>query len=178
MADPPSVCLTRWCTWLRCAFWLYKNFENIKKFVDAIDEENKNTACINLKILMQNSELKKELKDVSKFEFLVIAITSLEEVGLESSAQIEIVENVLSQLKGDFKKRLRDSLDKNPDFSKFLDTDSNDMDVIEMLRYAPMTSVDVERSFSMLKAILAPRREGFTIPNLEQYFLINYNAFL
>ncbi len=45
-------------------------------------------------------------------------------------------------------------------------------------KYAPLTSVDVERSFSVYKRILTDRRQNLTETNIEMYNVINYNQFL
>lgn len=41
------------------------------------------------------------------------------------------------------------------------------------MKYAPITSVDVERSFSMYKNILAPNRMSFNESNLAKYMVVN-----
>lgn len=45
---------------------------------------------------------------------------------------------------------------------------------ITALKFAPLTSCDVERSFSVYKNILTDRRTNFTIQNLEMYFVSNF----
>lgn len=51
------------------------------------------------------------------------------------------------------------------------------------MNYAPITSVDVKRSFSMYKNILSDNRISFTIANLAKYkghnsfFLNKYTSF-
>jgi len=42
------------------------------------------------------------------------------------------------------------------------------------LKYCPITSVEVERSFSMEKAILTDRRQGFQMENLEKVVVCHY----
>lgn len=42
------------------------------------------------------------------------------------------------------------------------------------LKYAPITSVDVERSFSMYKNILSPNRQRFAEENLSKYMVVNF----
>lgn len=41
------------------------------------------------------------------------------------------------------------------------------------LKFAPITSVDVERSFSRYKNILRPNRRRFTFDNLKKYMIVN-----
>jgi hypothetical protein len=47
--------------------------------------------------------------------------------------------------------------------------------VISALKYAPITSVDVERSFSSYKYLLRDRRHYYLIENLEKDLIVNYN---
>ncbi|KAF0770686.1 Uncharacterized protein FWK35_00033978, partial [Aphis craccivora] len=43
-------------------------------------------------------------------------------------------------------------------------------------KYEPITSVDVERSFSLYKNILSNRRYNFKEHDLEMYIIINFNT--
>ena len=43
-------------------------------------------------------------------------------------------------------------------------------------KYAPVTSVDVERSFSSYKHILSDRRQGFNFENLGKILIIYSNS--
>jgi hypothetical protein len=56
------------------------------------------------------------------------------------------------------------------------DKDNNDLDpeYISSLKYAPNTSVDVERTFSTYKNILSDRRQKFSVQNLEKHLIINW----
>ena len=74
-------------------------------------------------------------------------------------------------------------LQKNPglnrmkEVSRILSGKQSDLvmapDMAAALRYAPMTSCDVERSFSVYKNILTDRRTNFTEYNLEMYIVCN-----
>ena len=44
---------------------------------------------------------------------------------------------------------------------------------ISCFKFAPLTSCDVERSFSIYKTILTDRRTNFTPENLEMYLVAN-----
>jgi hypothetical protein len=43
-------------------------------------------------------------------------------------------------------------------------------------KYCPITSCDVERSFSMLKALYRDNRSSFSDDNLSKHMVIHYNA--
>jgi len=74
-------------------------------------------------------------------------------------------------------------LEKNPgitrltEVAKILAGEPSDLvmapDMIAALKYAPMTSCDVERTFSVYKNIFTDRRCSFTEENLEMYVICN-----
>ena len=49
--------------------------------------------------------------------------------------------------------------------------------IISLYKYAPLTSCDVERSFSTYKSILVDKRKSFKLENLEMYMICHCNAF-
>jgi hypothetical protein len=49
------------------------------------------------------------------------------------------------------------------------------IDEISCFKYAPITSCDVERSFSKYESVLSDRREGFTVENLKYVLILNCN---
>lgn len=86
---------------------------------------------------------------------------------------------------GDFGNKLRQYIDRlkhrNPDFYRINEIaeniKNNRANVFEEnFLYAPITSADVERSFSRLKNILSDKRRSFQPKNLEQYIVVSYNA--
>lgn len=58
------------------------------------------------------------------------------------------------------------------DFSEFPDDYSSD-DIL-YFKYVPITSVDVERSFSVYKTILSNNRRSFVFENIRKYLIIQY----
>lgn len=48
-----------------------------------------------------------------------------------------------------------------------------DPNIVAKFKYAPITSVDVERSFSAYKNILTDRRHNLTMEHLEQYLVVS-----
>jgi len=48
--------------------------------------------------------------------------------------------------------------------------------LLNCFKYAPITSVDVERSFSLYKHILSNRRFNFNENHLEMYLIISFNS--
>jgi hypothetical protein len=47
---------------------------------------------------------------------------------------------------------------------------------INYYKFAPITSCEVERSFSKYKSILVDNRQCFKVENLEQYLVCNVNT--
>lgn len=66
-------------------------------------------------------------------------------------------------------KIIRDIL-QGLDSTELLDVELTPLDVVNM-KYAIITSVDVERSFSQYKNILRPNRRHFTFLNLREYIV-------
>ena len=87
------------------------------------------------------------------------------------------MDKVKSKLKEKPLEKLENCLHKNPDFLKFTNPD-NDHDFKMQIKYAPLVSVDVERSFSTYKSILTDRRHNLTEENIEHFNIINYKKFL
>jgi hypothetical protein len=46
---------------------------------------------------------------------------------------------------------------------------------VRALKFAPITSCEVERSFSIRKAIFRPNRQSFNLHNLSMYTICNYH---
>jgi hypothetical protein len=47
---------------------------------------------------------------------------------------------------------------------------------VTLFKYAPLTSCDVDRSFSQYKKILSDNRRSFLFKNLKMHLVINCNA--
>jgi hypothetical protein len=47
---------------------------------------------------------------------------------------------------------------------------------VTLFKYAPLTSRDVQRSFSMYKKILSDNRRSFSFENLKMHLVIHCNA--
>ena len=72
-------------------------------------------------------------------------------------------------------------LDKITKIATALSGEMVDLDlppnIISLYKYAPLTSCDVERSFSIYKSILVDNRKSFKLENLEMYMICHCNAF-
>jgi hypothetical protein len=172
---PPNPIIIRWNSWLSTASYYAKNYSLICNFIKNL--ENSSKAIKNVQTLISLNDLSDSLIEISEFTFLTDSITKLESQGLRLKEQLEILYDVKSKLKEKPLEKLENSLRKNPDFLKFTNP-NNDHDFKMQIKYAPLVSVDVERSFSTYKSILTDRRHNLTEENIEHFNIINYNKFL
>ncbi|KAF0747085.1 DUF659 domain-containing protein [Aphis craccivora] len=187
--------ITRWSTWLAAVKYYSYNFEKNKDIISNLDSDN-SISIAKAKDIMQNNELKNNLAYISaNFCFLVEVIKKLETSNLtiiESLAIVENAANTLNEVQGVqvksgviIKNKLNDVLAKNVGLQNIkairnilLNKNENPSMNIEFtpsdisnMKYAPLTSVDVERSFSRYKSILRPNRRTFKFENVRCFKL-------
>jgi hypothetical protein len=139
-----------------------------------------------------NSWIAHELAYIqTNFGILISSIGKLESQGLtinEASLVLGRVREALLEATGEIaeliQEKFSDIITKNPDLEtiskigRILDGEKEvnlDMppNMISFYKYAPLTSVDVERSFSTYKNILADNRCSYTPENFEMYIICN-----
>ncbi|XP_068898406.1 uncharacterized protein [Tenebrio molitor] len=193
MPLPPQPILTRWGTWLQAAMFYSEHFNSIKEVVMSFDGSSA-VAIQKAQSIMKKPGIKNQLIYVrSNFKIICESITQLEKNGLPLTDSIKIVENVFTSLKKSpgpvaavALKKLEDVTEKNPGY-KFLlelarifrgeDVPEHDTKMEEIYyKFAPITSCEVERSFSKYKSILVDNRQCFKVENLEQYLVCNVNT--
>lgn len=128
----------------------------------------------------------------SNLAYLAVAITQLEEAGLPLTRSLAILEdtrtrlNSLSGAKGkNLNEKLSQMLHKNSGLEilqkvvKIIEGKDESLpegmepsDIAE-LKYCPITSVDVERSFSIFKNVFSDRWQSFTEENLSKVMICN-----
>ncbi len=138
-------------------------------------------------------ELRNDLAVIlANYSFLPEYITKLEERNMSLIEATEVVNGTkerLEQNTSSIGKAIVAKLDfvlkNNPGFEKVrnvaqvlqgnsgIETDL-DPHAITCMKYCPITSVEVERSFSMHKSILTDRRESFKVENLEMDLICHY----
>lgn len=191
---PPEPVLTRWGTWLKAADFYAENFEKIKQVVESLDEADADCIAKAQKVF-RKPEVKLELVELSaNFTFIADVITKLETRGsllVESVKAFISVRNSISMLpdglnKNKISSKMNDVIARNPDFVK-LQTISDclagacsndvslDINKILCLKFCPVTSVELERGFSVEKAILTDNRRKFTVENLEKTLVCHWN---
>lgn len=190
---PPEPVITRWGTWLNAATFYALHFTSIKELIMDLEEVN-NQAIKKCQALFKKETLGAELAFIqSNYEFVSRIILNLETQGMplnESVGLIEEFQTGVKKVNGKvgqiINKKFYEVLEKNHGYillSKtakiiggYLSDQINiEPNLISKFKYAPITSVDVERSFSRYKQILSDRRRNFLVENIEKYIIVNYN---
>lgn len=195
---PPQPILTRWGTWLEASVYYCEYFQFIKTVIDGF-EENDAIAIKKAQHLMADKEIEANLIFIkSNYGNIPSCITRLEAsdiplveaIGIVNNAKTCILNNTSSY--GDaIKKKLEVVLNKNNGYtvmetiSSILEGNETALknipgeltpDDICHFKYAPITSVDVERSFSTYKNILSDNRRSLVFENIKQYIIVQCNA--
>jgi|UniRef100_A0A2S2Q283 hypothetical protein len=193
---PPKPIITRWVTWLESAFFYADHFEEFKNVIENLEDDAKSIQ--NCKSILNKLHVKYDLAYIRKhFLCIVESIKKLETSNLslvDSLKIVEQVENSVNELPTNensliIKTKCKNVLNKNKGLmifkkiSNILQSDSanfNDLsvsnyspDILANFKYAPITCVDVERSFSSYKYILTDLHHSFTEINME-HTLITY----
>lgn len=195
---PPEPIITRWGTWINAASYYCKNIQTVRRVIGLLDQEDaisiqKAKKCLDKPNLENNLAYIK-----SNFSILSVAIDKLQAKNLPLATSLNVVENIEETFKilnGEQGKtiylKLENVLEKNSGLSKLkhickiLDGEEN-TNIGELLgelscndivyfKYAPIVSVDVERSFSMYKTLLADNRRKFKFENLAKHLVIQCN---
>lgn len=190
---PPEPIITRWGTWIEAVIFISQNYEGIKSVFERLNDDS--SACVQTcnELLILNS-IKNDLTFIQvHFSGLVYAIKNLEASNLTLIQSLEIVKNVISELTnilGDkgiiIKTKVTQLYQKNKGYQVLekiglVQSGNNEEQLPENLtpslvanmKNAPLTSVDVERSFSLYKHILTDRRTNLTLEHMEQYIIVN-----
>ena len=193
---PPDVVVTRWGSWLSAASFYGENYEKFSELVTALKSNSDHTR--KLKSLIHTTpQLPIDLAFIRSYlAFLPDIIEKLETRGLTLNQQIELVENARSKIdsipgaRGEiFKLKAAKVFNKNTGYSTLREINaalvhgigvpsfmSSNSSILSSFLYAPITSVDVERSFSQYKMLLSDRRYGFKQTNIEAHITVQHNA--
>ena len=191
---PPQPILTRWGSWIRGAIYYAENFEAFSSVVDNLDPREASSIHI-VQELTRSKPPDADLAYIrTNFASLPPAIERLEKQGRPLVDSLAVFNDTLQDLRkisGDRGDKIRSKIDsvlrRNPDL-KVLErisglingsSDENDLQYTPMelssMKFAPITSVDVERSFSRLKHTLNDRRQSLTFENLKHLLIVHCN---
>ena len=193
---PPEPILTRWGTWIKAANYYCEHFEQIKLIVNSFDD-NDAVSIKNSKKCLSDQNIEAQLIFIkSNFEFLPDLITRLEKQEIPLVDSISIVEEAkekLIKINGEMGKtikiKIESVLSKNKGYQAVLkiseilngkeDTDRLPEDWslndLTCMKNCPITSVDVERSFSAYKNLLTSNRQSFKFENIKKSLIVQCN---
>ncbi|KAL7296899.1 hypothetical protein TKK_0003039 [Trichogramma kaykai] len=194
---PPEPIITRWGTWIEAALFYHQNFEVVREIVMQFEDSDA-LSIPKCKAAFQNATIRKDLAIINThFSYIPSSITKLETQNLPLHEALSIMKGAIvknSQIPDyleKIKEKLTNVLNNNPGYSAlchiddFTHTENNvelpetvSPSIVPYFKFCPVTSIDVERSFSSYKLILNDRRRSLKIENLEHYIVINmyYNA--
>lgn len=189
---PPKPVLTRWGTWLEAALFYSEQFEGIKKVLSELSDDS-SAAIIESNQLVANPQLSQHLAYIKNhFSGIPKLLLELEKQNILLVDSVNLIENfakTISKLTGKngncISKKLNEVLCKNEGFQilknvskvlsgEFVEGLQISPGIISALSNAPITSVDVERSFSAYKSILSDRRQSFLLDNLEKHLIVSF----
>ncbi|PSN41463.1 hypothetical protein C0J52_21691, partial [Blattella germanica] len=192
---PPEPILTRWGTWVSAALFHADNFSAVKEVVCSLNL-NDSLAIKSSQDTFKNETIQRDLAIIkAHFKIIPRAIQKLETCGLSLHASISIFEEVKSELEcapPQYEEILSVKLSSilqipilifyapltSISVNKYLQGNSVELpeeippELVSAYKYCPITSVDVERSFSAYKLILSDKRHKFTSENLEKIMIV------
>lgn len=190
---PPQPVTTRWGTWIEAVSYYAENYEKIVNIFHSFDEED-SAAVKTAKELLERGNLKTDLVFLAaNYGFFSKSIKKLETNGLELAAYIDIVNDAEIKVSSidckigrKIKTKMSNVLEKNRGFKTLKEISSclsgqnstvNEYTVSEIIafKFAPITSVEVERSFSMYKNVFRANRQSFLFDNLSKIICIYCN---
>lgn len=175
---PPKPVITRWTTWLQAAEYAGQHLEKISSFINSLTGHSR--ALSICQELVDTDELVEELVSVSDYYFLIEATTKIQGKSMRLEEAWALIKDVGERLDRPAlagpRRKFESSLEKNPHIEAILSSD--DVNFRIQMKYAPVVSADVERSFSKTKRVLTPERCSFDTSNLHQHYIISFNAFL
>jgi hypothetical protein len=195
----PAPIITRWGTWIDAVSYYAHNFKSNKKVIDSLDPEDASSIQISRNFLSQTN-IKEQLAYIStNFKCLSEGINELEKADLKLVDSIKIVENIISQIKTSkcsiaelVKNKLYYVLGNDSGYktvssiAKVLRGEDNasisNLDInltvkeVINLEFSPITSCDIERTFSRYKYLPSDRRRSYTFDNLKMTFITLCNS--
>ena len=180
---PPAPVLTRWGTWVNAALYFATNFESVKSAVMELDSGDAASIAV-AKALLEKESIVANLSYIkANFRSLPVAIEALEAKGRPLVDSLSCVRALAADLD-----TAPGELQNNPGYVRMTHiasilaggTDEVALGMtpedLAVFKFAPVTSCDVERSFSVLKHILSDRRCRLTQDHLKQLLVLYCNA--
>ena len=175
---PPETIICRWGSWLRSTFYYIKNFPQIKMIVDNFEDSG--VIVRKAKEAVNEPGVERELTLINKcYGVTLDALEKLEgkEINIENAVKIVTTLRFFEdpcKLKVYIEKRLNRNDIKNIVNDDYM-SGKISPEARVMLWNCQPTTIDVERSFSMLGKLLRKER-NFKDSNINNYMVIYYNS--
>lgn len=186
---PPQPVVTRWGTWLRAVEYCSNNFDLLKIVLAELTKDA--ASIVKCAHLIAKIEMRNDINFITaNYGFIPNKIEQIEATTLSLNQSFTIIEEVFknienvpgptgeqitTKIKTIFQKN--SGLEKLKEINKVLRNEPVQTEIINAahFKYAPITSCDVERSFSQYKNILSDKRLNFTTENLKFYVVTHCN---
>lgn len=192
LALPPEPVLTRWGTWIEAALFYAKNYHQVKSILQILNADEA-LSIERAQQLIESASLEADLAFIAAhLSLLPTILTRLEESGLplpKSLSVLEEAKTVIHDIPGErgevLKQKFDSIIERNPGIKILRNIAARlEGDVCEMpsefgpgevalFKFCPITSVDVERSFSIYKNILSDNRQQLTKENIKKIIVTN-----
>ena len=176
---PPKPIVTRWGTWISAVLYYHDHFDTLKDFVCNRLDSKDAAAIATAQELLKDDSVKTDLALISNyFACLPKTITALEEDSLslvEAISLLQKVETSFTELPETLKcvqEKLSLVLGGNVGLVGLRSLDTNEQ---KHMKFAPIVSCSVERSFSRYKAIFRDNRASFQFDNLKTFVVVACN---
>ena len=192
---PPQPVLTRWGTWLDAAIYYAENLHAFSQVVNRLHADEAECIGVTQKLLKKRTLEGSLAVIAANFRCISPTIEKLEGKNAPLTENTRTFEELIDYprripgaIGGKVSRKCDWVLSQNPDYkelsaiAKVLRGDVSALNEtglspseVAAFKFAPITSVDVERSFSFLKHVLNDRRQSFTFVNLKMVLVTACN---
>lgn len=173
---PPQPVVTRWGSWLQAALYYAKHLPEVKTIVEHF--EGSGILVTQAKVSLQTPDLAVQLLKIKQqYESLVSHIEALESAKYSIKEAVQAIQELnFEEDSCGIKPYITKRMQKN-DISKIMRMERPDISPAEycLLQHCQPTSASVERSFSMLRKLLAKDR-NFKGHNVKHYIVLHFNS--
>ena len=168
---PPRTVETRWGSWLTASAFVCDNFDRIVAYADALPSELHLSRKLRRAFAVEG--IRDRLIHIRTFAPLADAIKQTEKRNITSAELLLIHENMRTLVQADrIAARSFDGVfGQNIGLMEFRDHYLGSVG----FRYAPLSSAEVERSFSIVNLVLTSRRRNLTDSNVAEMTKLMFN---
>ncbi|XP_018566368.1 uncharacterized protein LOC108907258 isoform X1 [Anoplophora glabripennis] len=185
--EPPQPILTCWGTWLQAALYYAKYFQQIKAVIGQFNPKE-TVAIKECQTAFENSDIESDLQTIhSNYSSLHDAIGKLKNSALSFADSVQILDevnrllNTIDDAKNEcVREKFASVLEEDAGFTRLRQicdgTVSECSDPLyefkDHFKYACITSIDVEWSFSKYNHIFSPQRTSLAETTIETYLML------